>query len=344
MAAPLALVSANMTAARIGHSSTLLPDGRVLIAGGSPVPFDPLGDQSGFLTSMEIFDPATEAFYPCLKTDGSPATIIGTPGDGGTPQGRAGHAAVLLDSGLVLFLGGGPSTTETFNPVTGESVVVGNLPGISQEMTAFNVGGGKVLTYGHNNTLVYPPMLIDTTTWAATILTTDPHLLGPTDAIYTACSPASVLLQNGRVMVSGGSPAFIPDPTGAPVSIFVAYHSAGVSQNDVSMFDSTTATFVHVGSMLQARTGHTMIDLGNGTVQIYGGYADSVAHPGTGTPLTSVEIFNYASKTSPIPLNTSVKVGDLIGGKYLMESVLLQNGFAAAVQSGAWQSGLACVR
>jgi hypothetical protein len=55
-------------------------------------------------------------------------------------------------------------------------------------------------------------------------------------------------------------------------------------------------------------------------------------------PRTSVEIFNFASKTSPIPLNTSVKVGDLIGGKYLMESVLLQNGFALHC-GGEYQNG-----
>lgn len=110
----------NMASARISASATLLANGQVLIAGGSPTPFDPYSytDSTTFLTSMELFDPATEAFYPVV---GSTQTINGwVSGPANLIEPRAGQASVLLDNGQVLFLGGDDNMTmETFDPATG---------------------------------------------------------------------------------------------------------------------------------------------------------------------------------------------------------------------------------
>jgi hypothetical protein len=51
-----------MATARQEHTATLLPDGRVLVAGG----FNP---SSGFLASAEIYNPASGAWSP-TREDG----------------------------------------------------------------------------------------------------------------------------------------------------------------------------------------------------------------------------------------------------------------------------------
>jgi MYXO-CTERM domain-containing protein len=84
------------------HTATLLPDGRVLVAGGFAA-FEPLD-------STEIFDPRTGTF------DELP---LGT-----MTQPRSAHSATLLPSGRVLVVGGqDPSSTqatvELFDPSTG---------------------------------------------------------------------------------------------------------------------------------------------------------------------------------------------------------------------------------
>src|ERR1022692_1599389 len=61
---------------RSGHSATLLPDGKVLIAGG-------MRRNQDFYKSSELYDPATSKFQPT----------------GEMSIGRVGQIAVLLRSG-----------------------------------------------------------------------------------------------------------------------------------------------------------------------------------------------------------------------------------------------------
>ncbi len=86
---------------RAGHTATLLPDGRVFIAGGFNLESND-GDQTflrSTLASAEIFNPATGGFEE--------APDIGVSNKGlFTPTPRAFHGATLLDNGQVLLVGG----------------------------------------------------------------------------------------------------------------------------------------------------------------------------------------------------------------------------------------------
>ncbi len=73
-------VTGSMAEARTFHTATLLPNGKVLVAGG--------GDEN---STAEIYDPATGSF-----------SITG-----GMEIGRSGHTATLLPNGSVLVAGGG---------------------------------------------------------------------------------------------------------------------------------------------------------------------------------------------------------------------------------------------
>ena len=72
----------SLATARYFHTATLLPSGKVLVAGGL--------NSGGVLSSAELYDPATGSW----SSTGSLATV------------RSHHTATLLASGQVLVAGG----------------------------------------------------------------------------------------------------------------------------------------------------------------------------------------------------------------------------------------------
>jgi YD repeat-containing protein len=101
-------------AARAWHTATVLPDGTVLIAGGS--------DRQGRLVEGgERLDPTTGALT--AMADGAPAA-------------RARHTATLLTDGRVLLSGGthgGNARAEVWDPATGTSAVVPGPPSYERQ-------------------------------------------------------------------------------------------------------------------------------------------------------------------------------------------------------------------
>jgi hypothetical protein len=119
-------------AGRSQHTSTLLPDGRVLLAGG----------EHGTTVSPEIFDPANSSFSA----------------QGPSIVSRYSHAAALLPSGRVLLVGGRQFATnnmdlpsdsaEVFDPTTGQSSAIGSLGVARAQPSATLLESGDVLVAG----------------------------------------------------------------------------------------------------------------------------------------------------------------------------------------------------
>ena len=92
----------SLTTARYYHTATLLPNGKVLVAGGYH------GTSDGPLASAELYDPATGTW--------SATGSLGT--------ARIYHTATLLPNGKVLVAGGVASSgslasAELYDPATG---------------------------------------------------------------------------------------------------------------------------------------------------------------------------------------------------------------------------------
>lgn len=122
----------SMLAARQAHTATLLPDGRVLVAGGY--------NQGSFISSAELYDPVTGTW----RATGPLATARGV------------HTATLLPNGKVLAVGGNHndianpsivtiSSAELYDPVSGAWTATGSLNAARTTHTATLLPSGKVL-------------------------------------------------------------------------------------------------------------------------------------------------------------------------------------------------------
>lgn len=125
-----------MSQRRFGHTATLLPDGRVLIAGGTT----PDLQNTDVSSLVEIYDPATQRF-----------TTVGQ-----MIRPRSRHTATLLGDGTVLFAGGetfgegtlATSTVEAFDPLTGASRLFQSNQTTRYRHTATRLHSGQVLLVG----------------------------------------------------------------------------------------------------------------------------------------------------------------------------------------------------
>lgn len=234
----------SMTEARSGPSVALLPDGRVLVAGGwaSTEPFGPK------LASSELFDPAT-------------GTWTAT---GNMTERRHGHSATLLPNGTVLvaggYDGGRSATAELYDPITGTWTSTGSLPEPFLGHAATLLPDGTVLVVGGDapsgggavgwaHAAVYDPA---TGTWTVTGSMITPRL-----------AHSATLLPDGRVLVSGGK------AYGGP--------SAGLSR-DAERYDLVAGTWTATGDMIRARAGHTATLLPDGRVLVAGGSSDGMTN------------------------------------------------------------------
>jgi len=149
-------VTGNLNAGRLLHTATLLPNGRVLVAGGWPD-----HTHNGIMASAELYDPATGTW---TRT-------------GSMNVGRAAHTATLLFNGKVLVVGasrGFPNSAELYDPATGNWSFTGStVTPLFGYHTATLLANGKVLVaagYDSNGNVSANAQLYDpaTGTWTAT--------------------------------------------------------------------------------------------------------------------------------------------------------------------------------
>jgi len=165
---------------RSGHTATLLPDGKVLIAGG-------MRRNQDFYKSAELYDPATRTFQPT----------------GEMSIARVGQIAVLLRTGKVLIAGGwvgdaGTDSAELYDPVTGKFAVVSKMTAPRGRPSATLLPDGDVLIAGgeaRDNESVASAEIFHVKTLS----------FQSTGSMHHArISHTATLLNDGRVLIAGG--------------------------------------------------------------------------------------------------------------------------------------------
>lgn len=237
-------VTGSMTTARTDQTSTLLPNGTVLVAGG-----DQLTDDSFYgpsVASAEIYDPAG-------GTWSATASMSMT---------RADHTSTALPDGKVLVAGGtqfDPSThtlstlasAEVYDPSAGTWTTTGSMNTARAYFTATLLQNGLVLVAGGDNASVG-------TTNSAEIYDPASGTWSPTGSMATARDyQTATLLADGTVLVAGGTTPVIGSEDGAEI------------------YDPLSGTWTPTGNLNFARAGHAATLLPNGTVLAAGGYENN---------------------------------------------------------------------
>lgn len=221
-----------MSVSRVGHTSTLLPNGKVLLAGGS--------DTS---TLADEFDPAASA-----GAGGFSVSVNGMASIRDYPS------AVLLPNGKVLVLGGfnpgqaSPrqlSSADLYDPTTRSFTPSTSHMGTArQQFTATLLLNGKVLITGGFLDTAF------TTLGSAELYdpVTDTFKVSAATLGHPRWGHLATLLPNGKVLIVGGN--------------------GGGSANGAELYDPQLDTFVPTGGTNLAAFWDTMTLLPNGQVLI----------------------------------------------------------------------------
>ena len=288
----------NLAQGRTLHTTTLLQNGKVLVAGGA---------NPSIVGTTELYDP-----------------LIGTwAATGNLVTPREAHTATMLPNGAVLVTGGvGASNTvlttaELYDPATGKWKATGSLASARYAHTATLLPNGKVLvaggyaTNGFQGTAeLYDPV---TGTWTATgslVTARDNH--------------TATLLSNGKVLVVGGQ----GNVTGGTLNTAELYDPAS------GMWAFTgnlgNARYFHTATLLPS--GKVLVADGQnggavGTAELY--------NPASGTWNTTPNPVNsrYSHTATLLPNGMVLVAGGTDGTNSLASAELYSPGQGA---NGAW--------
>jgi N-acetylneuraminic acid mutarotase len=293
------------------HQATLLPDGKVLIAGG-------YRGNDASMSSAEL--------YSAVDGTWTKTSPLNTP--------RRFYTLTLLPNGKVLALGGWDtsnsvlSSAELYDPIMGIWSMIGSMSTNRYGHTTTLLRNGKVLIAGgqsanfftHSSAELYDPitetwtptgdMNVRRTSHTATLLSngkvlvaagfngdylSSAELYDPATGIWTVTggmtTPRDVhtatLLQDGRVLVAAG----YNDIAGVP-----SYLSSA------ELFDPATGTWSVAGAMNFPREFPTATLLPNGKVLVAGGFSSNIF-----TISVTAELFDPLKEvwTTNLAMNTT---------------------------------------
>jgi hypothetical protein len=290
----------SMATPRLVHTATLLPNGKVLIAGG-------VDDnvRATVTATAELYDPGLGKFA---------AT-------GSMTVPRRSHVAALLQNGKVLVAGGigtgeAIASADLYDPAGGTFTATGDMTSPRLFCSATLLQNGKVLVAG-GLVGVYP-----TGTYLKSA-----ELYDPVARTFTATGSmtearglhVATLLANGKVLVTGGygadylQSAELYDPVAGTFTATVSMaasrwqhagallangkalvaggHGSGGETASAELFDPVTEVFTTTGSMKVIREQQTATLLPNGKMLIAGGFN------ATSGPLASAELYDPVART-----------------------------------------------
>jgi len=265
-----------MTAPRMFHQASTLPDGRVMLTGGAARP------GAALYASTEIYDPATGQFIPS-------APML---------TARGNHAAVTLQDGRILVAGGQTptgtftNTAEIYDPATGQWTATGNMHATRFRTLARLLPDGRVMVMGKDgyssgayadiydpatNTFSKTGNYVDNTAWHGLLVLADGRVMkvggqsgtatGP-DAPYSTRAeiwdPATNQWSATGPMATGRSdiqPVLLPDG-----KVLVAGGRHSMSLRSTEIYDPATGTFAPGASLPTEFEAITSTVLGNGDV------------------------------------------------------------------------------
>lgn len=315
------------------HASALLPNGRVLAAGGEKDNQLPLNTASLYNaitgTWSATSSMSTARYHPSyvLLANGKVLIAGGYMGawtsvtntaelydantavfsnTGSMLTARVSNMNILvqLANGKALIAGGSSNATnnplssaETYNSATGTWSNTGAMHYPRVEHTVTRLSNGKVLVAGGSTLgMYYAP-------------TTSAELYDPATGTWSNIAPmvsarmghTATLLSNGKVLVAGGFSNKI----------------WGINLRTAEIYDPITGTWTAVGLMATARGLHSATLLPNGTVLVAGGYSS----------ITSAELYNPSTATWST-------TGALGYGTYTHNTTLLNTG--KVLLAGGW--------
>lgn len=241
----------------IGRTTTLLKNGKVLVAGG------------GYINSFhvngiaDLYDPATGRW----EATGSMAAD------------HQDHTATLLHDGRVLVAGGDFARTaaERYDPTAEIWVPTGSMATPRVNHTATLLNDGTVLVVAGDS--------------AGSAERYDPQA-GAGAGAWSLAAPSGVdrvhhtatLLSDGKVLVVGGC------PRGASTS-----GCSGSPMASAQLFDPDTDTWSSAGAMASPRFSHTATRLSDGTVLVAGGCSEAGDPTRCATATGRTEIYDPTS-------------------------------------------------